>query len=165
MKPFDYWKSIYLILIDIVSLLGALLCPTHLVWILEKNIKNWLDESQKANRLITLVSSLFISWQEITDFGKLNPFITGEYPYMIHQNVWNDAPYNICCYFYEFFCLVPSNWYLLLKKATFQFTEYIYGNHLKTHFTCIRCKICWVMIVIRSMLDNLLLIVCIFCIK
>ena len=43
----------------------------------------------------------------------------------------------ICCYFYEFFCLVPSNWHLLLKKATFQFTEYIYGNRLKTHFTCI----------------------------
>ena len=39
--------------------------------------------------------------------------------------------------FYEFFCLVPSNWYLLLKKATFQFTEYISGNRLKTHFTCI----------------------------
>ena len=159
------WKSTYLMVIDIVSLLGALLCSTHLVWILEKNIKNWLNESQKANRLITHVSSLFISWQEITDFEKLNPFILDEYPYMIHQNVWNDAPYNICCYFYEFFCVVPCNWYLLLKKATFQFTEYIYGNRLKTHFTCIRCKICWVMIVIRSMLDNLLLIVCIFCIK
>ena len=165
MKAFDYWKSTYLMVIDIVSLLGVLLCSAHLVWIFEKNIKNWLDESQKANRLITLVSSLFISWQEITDFEKLNPFITDEYPYMIHQIVWNDAPYNICCYFYEFFCLVPSNWHLLLKKATFQFTEYIYGNRLKTHFRCIRCKICWVMIVIRSMLDNLFLIVCIFCIK
>ena len=88
MKAFDYWKSTYLMVIDIVSLLGVLLCSTHLVWILEKNIKNWLDESQKANRLITLVSSLFISWQEITDFEKLNPFITDEYPYMIHQNVW-----------------------------------------------------------------------------
>ena len=85
MKAFDYWKSTYLMVIDIVSLLGVLLCPTHLVWILEKNIKNWLDENQKANRPITLVSSLFISWQEITDFEKLNPFITDEYPYMIHQ--------------------------------------------------------------------------------
>ena len=53
MKAFDYWKSTYLMVIDIVSLLGVLLCSAHLVWILEKNIKNWLDESQKANRLIT----------------------------------------------------------------------------------------------------------------
>ena len=33
---------------DILSLLSVLLCSTHLVWILEKNIKNWLDESQKS---------------------------------------------------------------------------------------------------------------------
>ena len=100
-------------------------------------------------------------------FWKAKSFYNWWIPilYMMHQSVWNDAPYNICCYFYEFFCLVPSNWHLLLKKATFQFTEYIYGNRLKTHFTCIRCKICWVMTVIRSMLDNLFLIVCIFCIK
>ena len=119
MKAFDYWKSTYLMVIDIVSLLGVLLCPTHLVWILEKNIKNWLDESQKANRLITLVSLLFISWQEITDFEKLNPFITDEYPYMIHQNVWNDAPYNICCYFYEFFVLFPPIGIFYWKKQLF----------------------------------------------
>ena len=35
---------------------------------------------------------MFISWQEITDFEKLNPFITDKYPYMTHQSVWNYAP-------------------------------------------------------------------------
>ena len=150
---------------DILSLLSVLLCSTHLVWILEKNIKNWLDESQKANHLITLVSSLFISRQEIRDFEKLNPFITDEYPYMIHQSVWNYAPYNIWCYFYEFFCLCSVQLVSFIEKSKFQFTEYIYGNDFKNHFRCIRCKICWIVIVIRSMLDNLFLIVSIFCSK
>ena len=126
MKAFDYWKSTYLMVIDIVSLLGVLLCSTHLVWILEKNIKNWLDESQKANRLIILVSWLFISWQEITDFEKLNPFITDEYPYMIHQNVWNDAPYNICCYFYDFFLSCSLQLVSFIEKSNFS----VYGVYI-----------------------------------
>ena len=126
MKLFDYWKPTYLMVMDILSLLSVLLCSTHLVWILEKNIKNWLDESQKANHLITLVSSLFISWQEIRDFEKLNSFITDEYPYMIHQSVWNYAPDNICCYFYEFFCLCSLQLVSFIEKSNFS----VYGVYI-----------------------------------
>ena len=39
--------------------------------------------------------------------------------------------------FMNFFVLFSPIGIFLLKKATFQFTEYIYGNRLKTHFTCI----------------------------
>ena len=120
MKAFDYWKSTYLMVIDIVSLLGVLLCSTHLVWIVEKNIKNWLDESQKGNRLITLVSSLFISWQEITDFEKLNPFITDEYPYMIHQKClkWCTLQYLLLL-LWIFFVLFPPIDIFYWKKQLF----------------------------------------------
>ena len=126
MKLFDYWKPTYLMVTDILSLLSVLLCSTHLVWILEKNIKNWLDESQKANHLITIVSSLFISWQEIRDFEKLNSFITDEFLYMIHQSVWNYAPDNICCYFYEFFCLCSLQLVSFIEKSNFS----VYGVYI-----------------------------------
>ena len=108
----------------------------------ENRIKNWLDKSQKANLLITLVSLLFISWQEITDFEKLNPFITNEYPFMIHQSVWNYAPYSICCYFYEFFCLCSLQLVYFTENCNFSVYgvyiwksfPYIYSIHWKVAF-------------------------------
>ena len=129
LAPYEtFWllKTHIFDVMDLLSLLSVLLCSTHLVWILEKNIKNWLDESQKANHLITLVSLQFISWQEITDFEKLNPFITDEYPYMIHQSVWNYTAYNICCYFYDFVCLCSLQSVSFIEKSNLS----VYGVYI-----------------------------------
>ena len=90
LAPYEtFWllKTHIFDVMDLLSLLRVLLCSTHLVWILEKNTKltQWEPKNKSSDNPCLFVHKL----QEITDFEKLNTFMTNEYPYRIHQSVWN----------------------------------------------------------------------------